>query len=129
MVFHQVSHELAGLLSFVDSDHHHPGLFDARCVQQIRSSGVTIKHFEPKDAEPLQVFRLVIEHDRLEPGCHEDAIDNAAESPVTRNHDIAGLRDLVRFTLLGGDETMCNHLFVNDEQQRRQQHRQRNDEQ
>ena len=123
-----VADKFCGVLPVVDRDDEHLRILDARSVQQIRTHGIAEKHLDAKGPQYLELLGLVVENDRLETGRKEDAIDDPPETTVARDDNAACLIDFIGLTVLRSDEARGNQLFEDNEKQRREQHRQRDDQ-
>ena len=128
-MFGDVADEFCCLLAVVDGDHKHAGFLDAGGVQQVRPGRVPEEHLDAERANHFELLGLMVEHNRFVAGRQQDTVHDAAKAAVTGDDDAAALVDLVGFACLRTGVARRYQLVVHDEEQRRQQHRQRDNEQ
>ena len=129
IILGHVPHELRRTLALVDGDNQHFRFPDTGRVQQVRPHRVAEIDLDAELPQHLELLRLVVENHCLEAGGQQDAIDDAAEAAVPGDDHAALLLDLVRLPAPGCSKPRRDELIVNDEKERRQQHRQRDNQQ
>ncbi len=113
----------------VNRNHQHSGFLDTGGMQQVRPRGITVKHLQAEDPEPLKVFRVVVEYHGAMPGTQQYPVDHASKATDAGDDHLAFPVDFVGRQRLRTGEARSNDPVVEDEKDGSQQHRQGNDQQ